>query len=153
MIEATFRLPRRGFTLDVALRLPARGVTALFGPSGCGKTSVLRALAGLERATGRVAFGEAVWQDDAQRCFVPTHQRAIGYVIQEAALFPHLDVRRNLVYGLNRIAADQRRIALDQVVDLLGIAHLLERRPDTLSGGERQRVASRARWPPAPPCC
>lgn len=141
MIEATLRLPRRGFTLDVALRLPARGVTALFGPSGCGKTSVLRALAGLERATGRVAFGQAVWQDDAQRCFVPTHQRAIGYVIQEAALFPHLDVRRNLVYGLNRIEADQRRIALDQVVELLGIAHLLERRPDTLSGGERQRVA------------
>ena len=141
MIEATLRLPRRGFTLDVALSLPERGVTALFGPSGCGKTSVLRALAGLERAAGRVAFGGTVWQDDARRRFVPTHQRAIGYVIQEAALFPHLDVRRNLAYGGKRIAADQRRIALDQVVDLLGIAHLLERRPDTLSGGERQRVA------------
>ena len=141
MIEATLRLPRRGFTLDVALRLPARGVTALFGPSGCGKTSVLRALAGLERAAGRVAFGDTVWQDDARRCFVPTHQRAIGYVIQEAALFPHLDVRRNLAYGMKRIAAAQRRIALDRVVDLLGINHLLERRPDTLSGGERQRVA------------
>jgi molybdate transport system ATP-binding protein len=141
MIEATLRLPRRGFTLDVALSLPERGVTALFGPSGCGKTSVLRALAGLERAAGRVAFGEAVWQDDAQRRFVPTHERAIGYVIQEAALFPHLDVRGNLAYGAKRIAPSHQRVALDQVVDLLGIAHLLPRRPDTLSGGERQRVA------------
>ena len=141
MIEAQLRLPRRGFTLDVALSLPAHGVTALFGPSGCGKTSVLRALAGLERAAGRVAFGTTVWQDDAQGLFVPTHQRAIGYVIQEAALFPHLDVQHNLAYGLKRIASSQRRIALDQVVGLLGIAHLLQRRPDALSGGERQRVA------------
>ena len=141
MIEAQLRLPRRGFTLDVALSLPAHGVTALFGPSGCGKTSVLRALAGLERAAGRVAFGDTVWQDDAQGLFVPTHQRAIGYVIQEAALFPHLDVQHNLAYGLKRIASSQRRIALDQVVGLLGIAHLLQRRPDALSGGERQRVA------------
>jgi molybdate transport system ATP-binding protein len=141
MIEAQLRLPRRGFMLDVAMSLPERGVTALFGPSGCGKTSVLRALAGLERAAGRVAFGSTLWQDDGQRCFVPTHERAIGYVIQEAALFPHLDVRRNLTYGLKRITAAQQRIALDQVVDLLGIGHLLERRPDTLSGGERQRVA------------
>ena len=141
MIEAHLRLPRHGFTLDVALNLPARGVTAFFGPSGCGKTSVLRALAGLERAAGRVAFGDTVWQDDAQGLFVPTHQRTIGYVIQEAALFPHLDVQHNLAYGLKRIAPAERRIALDQVVDLLGIAHLLPRRPGTLSGGERQRVA------------
>lgn len=141
MIEARLTLPRRGFTLDAALALPERGVTALFGPSGCGKTTVLRALAGLERAAGRVALGAEVWQDDAAGRFVPTHERAIGYVIQEAALFPHLDVRRNLAYGLKRIAPTESRIALDQVVDLLGIGHLLERRPDTLSGGERQRVA------------
>lgn len=141
MIEVRLHLPRRGFTLDVALNLPTRGVTALFGPSGCGKTSVLRALAGLERAAGRVAFGDTVWQDDAQGLFVPTHRRAIGYVIQEAALFPHLDVQHNLAYGQKRIASSARRIALDQVVDLLGIAPLLRRRPDTLSGGERQRVA------------
>ena len=141
MIEARLSLPRRGFTLDVTLALPARGVTALFGPSGCGKTTVLRALAGLERASGRVALGAEVWQDDAAGRFVPTHRRAIGYVIQEAALFPHLDVQHNLAYGLKRIAPGARRIPLDQVVDLLGIAHLLERRTDTLSGGERQRVA------------
>jgi molybdate transport system ATP-binding protein len=88
-----------------------------------------------------VALDDEVWQDDAAGRFVPPHRRALGYVIQEAALFPHLDVRRNLAYGLKRIAAAARRIALDQVVDLLGIGHLLERRPDTLSGGERQRVA------------
>ncbi len=141
MIEASLRLPRRGFTLDLNLSLPGRGVSALFGPSGCGKTTVLRALAGLERAAGRVALGDTVWQDDARRLFVPTHQRAIGYVIQESALFPHLDVRANLDYGRRRIAAGQRRIEPAQVVELLGIGHLLQRRPDTLSGGERQRVA------------
>ncbi|TXC66986.1 molybdenum ABC transporter ATP-binding protein [Piscinibacter aquaticus] len=134
-------MPRGGFTLDVALRLTARGVTALFGPSGCGKTTLLRALAGLERAAGRVALGDEVWQDDAAGVFVPPHRRAIGYVIQEAALFPHLDVRANPAYGLKRIEPAARRIALDQVVALLGIGHLLGRQPDTLSGGERQRVA------------
>ena len=141
MIDAQLHLQRQGFTLEVALELPVRGVTALFGPSGCGKTTVLRALAGLDRAAGRVAMGSSVWQDDAQQRFVPTHQRAIGYVIQEAALFPHLDVQQNLAYGLRRIADAQRRVALDQVVGLLGLGHLLQRRPDTLSGGERQRVA------------
>ena len=143
MISAELRLPRRGFTLDVSLALPERGVSALFGPSGCGKTTVLRALAGLERAAGRVALGAEVWQDDAAGggVFVPTHRRAIGYVIQEAALFPHLSVQGNLGYGLKRIAPADRRIALDQVVELLGIGHLMARRPATLSGGERQRVA------------
>jgi len=141
MITATLKLPRGDFTLDVALQLPAQGVSALFGPSGCGKTTVLRALAGLERAAGRVALGSEVWQDDAQGLFVPTHQRALGYVIQESALFPHLSVAQNLDYGRRRIPPAQRRIAVDQVVELLGLGALMTRRPDTLSGGERQRVA------------
>ena len=141
MIDARLRLPRSGFTLDVALALPERGVTALFGASGCGKTTLLRALAGLERASGRVALGPEVWQDDDSGRFVPTHQRSIGYVIQEAALFPHLDVRRNLAYGQKRIAQAERRVPIDHVVQLLGIGPLLDRRPATLSGGERQRVA------------
>jgi len=141
VIAAQLSLARSDFELDVALALPGRGVSALFGPSGCGKTTVLRALAGLERARGRVALGEEVWQDDADGHFVPTHRRALGYVIQEAVLFPHLDVRRNLDYGIKRIAPADRRIALEQVVELLGIGHLLARRPATLSGGERQRVA------------
>ena len=141
MIELQLQLPRPGFTLDVALSLPGRGVSALFGPSGCGKTTVLRALAGLERAAGCVTIDREVWQDDAQRIFVPTHRRPLGYMIQESALFPHLDVRRNLDYGRRRIPAAERRIELDQVVELLGIGGLMGRRPDTLSGGERQRVA------------
>ena len=141
MIELQLRLPRPGFTLDVALSLPGRGVSALFGPSGCGKTTLLRALAGLERAAGHIGIDGEVWQDDAQRVFVPTYRRPLGYVIQESALFPHLDVQGNLDYGRRRIPAAERRIELDQVVELLGIGGLMGRRPDTLSGGERQRVA------------
>ncbi|MEK8049605.1 molybdenum ABC transporter ATP-binding protein [Ideonella sp. DXS22W] len=141
MIEARLRLPRRDFTLDVDLTLPGQGVSVLFGPSGCGKTTVLRALAGLERAAGRVVVDGQVWQDDAAGVFVPTHRRPLGYVIQEAALFPHLDVAANLAYGRQRSGADAQRIALDSVVDLLGIGPLMARRPATLSGGERQRVA------------
>lgn len=149
MISAHLKLARRDFTLDVALQLPERGITALFGPSGCGKTTVLRALAGLDRAAGRVALGDEVWQDDASGQWRPTHLRPLGYVIQEAALFPHLDVRANLDYGRRRSGADIRLgsspaaagFALAQVVDLLGIAPLMNRRPATLSGGERQRVA------------
>jgi molybdate transport system ATP-binding protein len=141
MIDARLQLARGAFTLDVNLALPERGISALFGPSGCGKTTVLRALAGLERAAGRVALGDEVWQDDAGGRFVPTHRRALGYVIQESALFAHLDVRGNLGYGLERTAPGERRIALAQVMELLGIGALMARRTTTLSGGERQRVA------------
>jgi molybdate transport system ATP-binding protein len=141
VIEASLRLARGAFSLAVDLRLPARGVSALFGPSGCGKTTLLRALAGLERGAGRVAFGDVVWQDDASGHFVPTHRRALGYVIQEAALFAHLDVRANLAFGERRAAGDGPRIPLPRVVELLGIGALLGRRTSTLSGGERQRVA------------
>ncbi len=141
MIDAHLRLQRRDFQLDVALALPSQGITALFGPSGCGKTTLLRALAGLERAAGRVALEDEVWQDDTTGCFVPTHRRPLGYVIQDAALFPHLDVRGNLNYGRRRATGTSKRIAFDAVIDLLGIEHLQARRPSTLSGGERQRVA------------
>lgn len=141
MIEARLRLARSAFALDVDLVLPARGVTAVFGPSGCGKTSLLRVIAGLEHAAGRVAIDGEVWQDDATDVFVPTHRRDIGYVFQDAALFPHLTVRRNLDYGRSRVAADRRRIAHERTIELLGIAPLLDRQPATLSGGERQRVA------------
>ena len=140
MIEARLRLQRRDFVLDVDLRLPGRGVTALFGPSGCGKTTLLRALAGLEHAPGRVALHGEVWQDDsaAGARWVPPHRRPLGYVIQEAALFPHLDVAANLRFGARRSATP---LALEPVIALLGIGGLMQRRPATLSGGERQRVA------------
>lgn len=141
MIAARLKLARRDFTLDVDLALPDSGVTALFGPSGCGKTTLLRALAGLERGAGRVAVGASIWQDDAAGAFVPPHRRALGYVIQESALFPHLDVAANLAYGQRRAGADGARVDLPALVDLLGIGALMGRRPATLSGGERQRVA------------
>jgi molybdate transport system ATP-binding protein len=139
-LAARFRHVYPGFALEVYVRLPARGVTAIFGPSGSGKTTLLRLIAGLERAAhGYLTVGDAVWQDAGT--FVPTHQRPLGYVFQDARLFPHLDVRRNLDYGLSRIPASSRKVVLDGVIDLLGIGHLMERKPDRLSGGERQRVA------------
>ncbi len=131
-----------GFTLDVDLQVPGRGVTALFGPSGCGKTTCLRAIAGLARAQpGSVVVNGEIWQDDARRIWRPTHQRALGYVFQEASLFEHLSVRGNIEYGQKRTPPARRTVALAQAVDLLGIAHLMDRRPHALSGGERQRVA------------
>jgi molybdate transport system ATP-binding protein len=137
-IDARFRVEWPGFTLDVDLQLPGRGVTALFGHSGSGKTTLLRCIAGLERARdGFLSFKGEVWQDD--RTWLPTHRRPLGYVFQEPSLFAHLSVLGNLRYGLKRSHA-QQRVSVDQVVDLLGIAHLLERKPDRLSGGERQRV-------------
>jgi molybdate transport system ATP-binding protein len=139
-IQARFQHRYEGFTLDVDLDLPGKGVTALFGPSGCGKTTLLRCMAGLTRAAqGRLTVNGAVWQSDA--VYMPTHQRPLGYVFQEANLFAHLNVQRNLQYGQARVPLGERRVALDKVVDLLGIAHLLERMPQGLSGGERQRVA------------
>jgi molybdate transport system ATP-binding protein len=128
------------FDLDVAFEAPAKGITALFGRSGSGKTSVLRAVAGLYRAPGAmIKINDEVWQDG--RRFMPTHQRPLGYVFQEASLFPHLSVRRNLEYGWRRIAASERQIKFDDVVELLGITPLLQRATVRLSGGERQRVA------------
>lgn len=137
-LQIQLALKRAGFSLEVKLQLPARGVTALFGPSGCGKTTLLRCIAGLERATGSLIINDEVWQDATQ--FIPTHQRAIGYVFQEASLFPHLSVRGNLQYGMQRIAG-HNKVAIDPIIDLLGLRALLDRKPDGLSGGERQRVA------------
>jgi molybdate transport system ATP-binding protein len=141
-IHARFRVARGEFTLDVDLRLPGRGISALFGHSGSGKTTCLRAMAGLERAPqGYFAIGSEVWQDEAQRHFVAPHARALGVVFQEASLFAHLSVRRNIEFGQRRVPPGERRFALPEVAALLGIAHLLERSPGQLSGGERQRVA------------
>ena len=137
-IDARFQLDWPGFRLDVDVQLPAKGVTALFGHSGSGKTTLLRCIAGLERPPlGRLSFKGALWQD--QEVWVPTHRRPLGYVFQEASLFPHLSVMNNLRYGQKRSQAAQR-IALDHAIELLGIGSLLERKPDLLSGGERQRV-------------
>jgi molybdate transport system ATP-binding protein len=130
-----------GFTLDVAFESAGR-LTALFGPSGSGKTSIVNLIGGLMRPDhGRIAVDGRVLVDTAARVFVPTHRRRIGYVFQDARLFPHLTVRQNLRYGRFFTPAADRWADFGRVVDLLGIGHLLDRRPAGLSGGEKSRVA------------
>ncbi|MBT8046938.1 MAG: molybdenum ABC transporter ATP-binding protein [Xanthomonadales bacterium] len=139
-IKARFRFKRTDFSLHVDTEIPSSGISALFGPSGCGKTSLLRAIAGLDfHPDGYLKVNETVWQDGDR--FLAPHRRPLGYVFQEASLFDHLSVRGNLEYGVKRTPSNRRRIALDEAIDLLEIAPLLERSPSGLSGGERQRVA------------
>jgi molybdate transport system ATP-binding protein len=141
MIAFDCTLARPRFLLDVAFT-SQRGCVALFGPSGCGKTTVARLIAGLDRPDrGRVVVGEDVLVDTAAKVRVPVHKRRVGLVFQDGQLLPHLTVGQNLAYGRYFAPAEQPAIAIDAVLGLLGIGHLLERRPTTLSGGERQRVA------------
>ena len=140
-IHVRLQLHYADFSLDVDLDLPGRGVTALYGHSGSGKTTCLRCIAGLERAEqGFVQINDEVWQDSQNKRFVPPHKRALGYVFQEASLFPHLSVLGNLEFGWRRIPRSQRRVDMAHATELLGIGHLLDRHPQHLSGGERQRV-------------
>jgi molybdate transport system ATP-binding protein len=143
-IGASFAGWLGSFALDASFEVPMRGVAVLFGPSGCGKTTILRCIAGLQRMPGRLVIGDEVWQDTDKGVFLPPHRRHVGYVFQEASLFPHLSVRNNLLYGARRAARSGLQadtVRLGDVVDLLGISHLLDRSPAHLSGGERQRVA------------
>jgi molybdate transport system ATP-binding protein len=141
-VELTgLRLPLAPFTLEADAVLAGR-VTAIFGPSGAGKTSLLELIAGLRRpAAGRVVVEGATLTDVNARVFIPPHRRAIGYVPQEGALFPHLSVRRNLLYGCVADAARPPGLNLEHVSEVLEIAPLLGRDIATLSGGEKQRVA------------
>ncbi|MWV13178.1 molybdenum ABC transporter ATP-binding protein [Pseudomonas sp. R-28-1W-6] len=141
-LQARLQLRRGDFELRLALDTPLAGVTVISGPSGCGKTSLLRCLAGLERAEpAYLAVGGHCWQDSQRRLFVPPHRRPLGLVFQDGRLFEHLDVRRNLLFGWQRSAPASRRIAPEQAIHWLGLEALLERRPAQLSGGQRQRVA------------
>lgn len=133
------RLGRDDFLLEADLRLPASGITAIFGPSGSGKTTLLRCVAGLEKAAdARIVVAGQTWQDSSSGLFVPTHQRPLGYVFQEASLFDHLDVRGNLAFAQRRAPGQE---PLEPLLRLLGMETLLDRRPYQLSGGERRRVA------------
>ena len=139
-IEARFHLTRDEFVLEANLKAPSNGVSAILGASGCGKTTLLRAIAGLERARdGFLKVGSEIWQDGKR--FMRTHQRSLGYVFQEASLFPHLTVRENLEYGFSRVPQRERRVDFEEAVKLLGLGSFLDRDPEGLSGGERQRVA------------
>ena len=148
VLDFRFRVEHMPFVLEVETRLPARGVTALFGPSGCGKTSLLRCIAGLDRRPGgRLSVAGEVWQNE--QIFRAVHQRPLGYVFQEANLFPHLSVLGNLQFGMRRSLRQGGRAAspldaragLEQAIELFGLGSLLQRKPEHLSGGEKQRVS------------
>jgi molybdate transport system ATP-binding protein len=129
------------FSLDAAFETGGR-LTALFGPSGSGKTSLVNLIGGLLRPDeGRIVAGGRVLVDTGAGVFVPKHKRRIGYVFQDARLFPHMTVGQNLRYGRFFTPASERYGDMDGVVELLGIGHLLDRKPGSLSGGEKQRVA------------
>ena len=133
MISVAIQRRQGEFSLDVNLSAPD-GVTAVFGPSGCGKSSLVNAIAGLSTPdSGRIAINDMVLFDAANRIDIPTSQRRVGYVFQDARLFPHMSVEKNLTYG----GTHDR----ENVIAMLGLGELLQRQPDTLSGGERQRVA------------
>ncbi len=140
MIDINIIKQLAGFSLDVAFTAPSVGVTALFGASGSGKTSVVQAIAGgLVPDAGRIAIDDRVFFEKARGINLDTHLRRVGFVFQDARLFPHMSVRGNLEYGLKR-SRGPRRIDLDGVVELLGLGGVLDRRTHKLSGGERQRV-------------
>ena len=135
-LDLDIRLPRKGFSLEVTAQLPESGLTAVHGPSGAGKSTLLRCIAGFERPEGRIALGADVWADKGRN--VPPHKRRVGFVFQDARLFPHLDVAGNLDYAARRATEP---VSVGEVVDYLDLGPLLHRRAATLSGGEAQRVA------------
>ena len=141
MLDVNVTKRREAFRLDVAFSMPTRGVVALFGRSGCGKSTVVNLIAGLLAPdAGRIVLGDTLLCDKQRRIEVPVERRRIGYVFQDARLFPHLRVLGNLRYAQRR-AGGTPYVTLDRVVGLLGLDVLLHRRVHALSGGERQRVA------------
>lgn len=141
MIKGHLQLDLGGFMLDSGnFEIPLQGVTVLFGRSGSGKSTLLRAIAGLDnRSRGQLMVEEQIWQQDSKS--MPAQNRHIGFVFQDAALFPHLTVRQNLEYGIKRLPKTTRPADFDDIVRRVGIAELLDRKVTYLSGGERQRVA------------
>lgn len=141
-IQISFKLVdknKRAF-LDVDSSIPATGITAIYGQSGSGKTSLLRCIAGLEKADqGKLCVKGEIWQDD--NLFLPTHKRPIGYVFQESSLFPHLTAQKNLAYAIKRADLPVSPEFYQRIIEVMGINDILDRYPSQLSGGERQRIA------------
>jgi molybdate transport system ATP-binding protein len=142
MLQINLKKNQGQFTIDASFAVDATGVTALFGPSGAGKTSIINMVAGLSRPdSGFIRVNGRTVFDSEKGIDVPPERRGFGYVFQDGRIFPHLSVRSNLTYGMKLIPRNKRTIAFDDVVELLGIDHLLKRRIANLSGGEKQRVA------------
>ncbi len=142
MIDLSVKKRNGQFQIDASFAFHQAGVTAIIGESGAGKTSIINMVAGLMRPDeGHITVNGRTLFDTKTGCNIPPEKRHIGYIFQDGRLFPHLSVRHNLTYGMNLIPKHDRFITVDQVVDLLGIGHLLKRMPSNLSGGEKQRVA------------
>lgn len=141
-VNMHFVVERPDFALDVDLSIPARGITGVFGRSGAGKTTLLRSIAGLESPQhGRLVVDGDTWLDTNGNISKPVRERAVAYVFQEPRLFGHLDVRGNIDYGRRRAGRRAHGVDVEQIVRMLAIGHLLERRTSEISGGEAQRVA------------
>ncbi len=141
-VDINLNYPRKNaatFELELKADIPSEGITAIFGPSGSGKTTLLRCIAGLEKAQGRITFNQSTWQ--SHDIFLPTHKRPIGYVFQEALLFPHLNVAENLAFAERRSEHKADKISRKTLVQLFNLEHLLAQNIQQLSGGEQQRVA------------
>ena len=148
MISTTTNIPFRykltldSFQLSVDASFPAKGVTAIFGHSGCGKSTLLRCIGGLEKPQqAYLNINNQSWDNSANDTRLAPHQRRVGYVFQEASLFPHLSVIKNLEFGVKRSKHSNSANQMAQAIELLEIESLLSRKPERLSGGERQRVA------------
>jgi len=142
VLDVNITKTQGSFTLHASFVVQETGVTALFGSSGAGKTSIINMVAGLIRPhQGHIIFDDQVLFDSNRGIHVPPEKRRFGYIFQDGRLFPHLSVASNLKYGMKLVATRNRYVSFDQVVEVLGIKHLLTRSPATLSGGEKQRVA------------
>ncbi|MBI9077773.1 MAG: molybdenum ABC transporter ATP-binding protein [Desulfatibacillum sp.] len=142
MLNIHVRKRQGDFTIDAGFSVGDAGVTALFGTSGAGKTSIVNMVAGLSKPdSGRIVLNGRSLFDSEQGINEPPERRRVGYVFQDARLFPHLSVKANLTYGMRLVPHTERYVNFDEVVRLLGIEALLDRRPARLSGGEKQRVA------------
>jgi molybdate transport system ATP-binding protein len=142
MLKVQVQRKQGAFIVDAAFSVQEKGITALFGPSGAGKTSIINMIAGLVRPdTGNIELnGRCLFDSDMGINLAP-EMRRVGYIFQDGRLFPHLSVRGNLTYGMRFVPGSGRYVTFEQVVELLGIESLLNRRPAKLSGGEKQRVA------------
>ena len=137
-LKIDLQIKKEDFELNLNINIQLHAPTIITGKSGCGKTTLLRCIAGLERAKGTIHFADQVWQDSTRKVNIPTHKRRVGVVFQHANLFSHLTVKQNLEYGLKRV---KEKISFQEILDLLKINSLLKRYPNSLSGGEKQLVA------------